>query len=170
MVGTDGDDGMLQTCEPSILTERQPSGVAGGSNGWGCDAAYHGVLLSACTAAIAGAFVLGPDEQGLSLLGYRWPFYCWLHETLGIKCALCGLSRSFCSMAHGNISAGFGFHPLGPVVFVLFCLEVPYRLYRLRRRQKQRQRGLTQAHAWVVAAVGVGMFVNWLGYLGGLIL
>ena len=170
MVGTDGDDGMLQTCEPSILTKRQPSGVAGGSSGWGCDAAYHGVLLSACTAAIAGAFVLGPDEQGLSLLGYRWPFYCWLHETLGIKCALCGLSRSFCSLAHGNISASFGFHRLGPVVFVLFCLEIPYRLPGVLRHGERIPRGLTRIHFLAISVVGAAVVVNWLGYLGGLIL
>lgn len=161
---------MLQTCESSTLTDGQPSGVAGGSSGWGRGAAYHGVLLSACAAAIAGAFVLRPDEQGLSLLGYRWPFYCRLHETFGIRCAFCGLSRSLCSLAHGNISASFRFHLLGPVVFVLFCLEIPYRLCGVLRHGQRIPRGLTRIHFLAISVVGAAVVVNWLGYLGGLIL
>ncbi|MHC4283885.1 MAG: DUF2752 domain-containing protein [Planctomycetota bacterium] len=52
-------------------------------------------------------------EGKLYLFGYKWPHRCPLYEIVGIKCALCGLTRSFCSLAHGNLLASIRFHTLG---------------------------------------------------------
>lgn len=130
----------------------------------------HVVVLAMCATALAGAFLLHPSEDGLSVLGCRWPFHCWLHETLGIRCALCGLSRSFCSLARGDVAAGLHFHRLGPVVFALFCLEIPYRLGALAAAGRGISARLARLHLCMVGLVCAAVLVNWMVYLGGLIL
>jgi len=134
------------------------------------DAAGHLTVLLFCGAVLACAAVLTPGEEGLSLLGYRWPFHCWLHETLGIKCALCGMSRSFCALGHGDIAAGLRFHRLGALVFALFCLQIPYRLYALAIRPRKVHAKLVRFHIALVVLVSAAVLVNWVVYLGGLLL
>jgi hypothetical protein len=136
----------------------------------GHGAVTHAVVLAACVATLAGAFLLRPSEDGLSLWGLRWPFTCWLHEMVGIKCGLCGLSRSFCSLARGDLMAGLHFHRLGPVVFALYWLETPYRLYALAAGRRGVNARLAGLHMRTVAVVCAAIVINWMVYLGGLIL
>jgi len=131
--------------------------------------AYHLTVLLACAAVLAASFVLRPDEEGLSLFGYRWPFYCWLHETLGIQCALCGMSRSFCSLAHGDLGASLGFHPLGPFLFSFFCLQILYRLYALAIQPRAIDSRLMKAHFSLVVLLCAATAGHWFLYLEGLI-
>lgn len=133
-------------------------------------AGYHTIVLLLCVGVLAGSFLLRPHEDGLSLFGHRWPFHCRLYQTFGIKCALCGLSRSFCCLAHGDIAASLTLHPLGPATFALFCLEIPYRSYALASGSRTRGIALRRIHAGAVALVAVAIFANWLLYLGGLVL
>jgi len=130
----------------------------------------HGLVLAACTAALLGAFLLKPDEEGLSLFGFRWPFRCWLHDVMGIQCGLCGLSRSFCSLARGDFAGAVHFHRLGPVVFALFCLEVPYRLWAVAAGRRGIPTRWVRLHTRVVVVVCGAILVNWMVYLGGLLL
>jgi hypothetical protein len=157
---------MSQVCDTTAWQSRHPVSVTAPH---GHEGVYHAVLLSICAAALALSLVLRPDADGLSLFGYPWPWHCWLHDTFGIKCALCGLSRSFCSLAHGDIVASLGFHPLGPVVFALFCLQIPYRLYALAVNPRTISARLTRVHVTLVLVVGVALFANWLLYLGELV-
>jgi len=130
---------------------------------------YHLILLLACAGVLAASFILRPSGEGISLLGYRWPFYCWLHETLGVRCALCGMSRAFCSLAHGDIGASFGFHRLGPLVFAMFCLQLPYRAYALAIHPQRIDPRLTKIHRGLVILLCAAIMVHWLSYLEGLI-
>jgi len=130
---------------------------------------YHLIGLLVCATVLAAAFVLRPHEEGLSLFGYRWPFYCWLHETLGVNCALCGMSRSFCSLAHGNLGASLGFHPLGPFLFAILCIEVTYRLYAVAILPRAIDCRLSRVHTGVVVFLCVAIMCNWLVYLERLI-
>jgi hypothetical protein len=131
---------------------------------------YHWIVLSACAAVLIASFILQPNEEGLSLFGLRWPFHCWLHETLGVRCALCGMSRSFCSLAHGDIGASLAFHQLGPLLFAFFCLQIPYRLYALAARPGFLGRTVARAHAGLAVALCAAIAYHWLVYLEGLIL
>ncbi len=130
----------------------------------------HGTLLAVCLAVLACAAVLAPAQDGLTLFGLRWPFSCRLHDTFGIQCALCGMSRSFCALARGDLVGGFGFHRLGPAVFALFCLQIPYRLYALAIRPRSIGQRLAGLHTGLVVLIGLALFVNWIVYLGGLLL
>ena len=137
--------------------------------GAACAKAYHLIVLLVCTAVLIASVALRPQGQGLSLLGYRWPFYCWLHETLGVNCALCGMSRSFCSLAHGDLEASFGFHPLGPFLFAMFLLQILYRLYAVAILPRAIDRRLAQVHIRLVVLVCAAIMCNWFVYLERLI-
>lgn len=130
---------------------------------------YHLIVLLACVAVLAASFILQPSGDGLSLSGLRWPFHCWLHETLDIDCALCGMSRSFCSLAHGDVEASLEFHRLGPFLFGFFCLQIPYRLYALAACPGSINRVVTETHVGVAVVLCVAIACHWLVYLEGLI-
>jgi len=121
-------------------------------------------------AVLTASSILQPNEEGLSLFGWRWPFPCWLHETFGVRCALCGMSRSFCSLAHGDVGASLGLHRLGPFLFSFFCLQIPYRLSALAIRPGSIDRTVVKMHAGLVILLCVAIACNWLLYLEGLIL
>ena len=131
--------------------------------------AFHTIVLLLCTGALAAAFLLRIDGDGLSLFGYPWLMHCRLYETFGVKCALCGMSRSFSSLAHGDIGASLSFHILGPAVFVFFCAEVLYRGYLLSSPPKATSAGPARAHFCAVLLVAAAVLANWLLYLGGLL-
>jgi len=129
--------------------------------------AYHLIVLLACAGVLAASFILRPTAEGLSLFGYPWPLHCWLHETTGIRCALCGISRSFCSLAHGDIAAGLAFHRLGLVTFAFFCLQIPYRLYAWAIQPGRIDRRIANAHFGLAALLCAAMAGNWFVYLEG---
>ena len=160
---------MSQACDTTQWHSDRPV-VAAGRTVRNTERVLHATLLIACLAVLACAAVLAPSENGLSLLGYRWPFSCRLHDTFGIQCALCGMSRSFSALAHGGLAASFRFHRLGPVVFVLVCLQIPYRLYALAIRPRRIGKRLAKLHVGLVVLIGLALVVNWIVYLGGLIL
>jgi len=47
---------------------------------------------------------------------------------LDMPCPGCGLSRSFVALSHGNLWAALRFHPLGPFLYLLCLLQIPYRI------------------------------------------
>lgn len=130
---------------------------------------YHLVILVGCVTVLAASFILQPHEDGLSLFGLGWPFSCWLHETFGVNCALCGMSRSFCSLAHGDWRAGLAFHGLGPALFAFFCLQIPYRAYALAIHPGTLGAGWVKAHAAMAALLCAAIMCHWFVYLEGLI-
>jgi len=158
---------MTNACDTAIIPDSRPSASLSAT---GSDAVCHVGVLVFCGAILACSALLTHSEEGLSLAGCRWPLTCWLHETLGIKCALCGLSRSFCALGHGDLGAALHFHRLGPAVFALVCLEVPYRLGALAIRPRRMSPWLNRLHIGLVALVGVAVLANWTLYLGGLLL
>ena len=129
----------------------------------------HKIILFACIAILVGAALLHISAGDLYLFGYEWPVRCFLYQTLGIKCALCGLTRSFCSLAHGNFRASMKFHYLGPAIFAFICLQVPYRIYLLTIKPGGANRILTRLNACLAVTFAIAIFVNWFIYLGGLI-
>ncbi len=151
------------------ITAIQSQRAATSPTGAGPTAAGHIAVLLLCGAILACAVVLRPNEEGLSLFGLRWPLTCWLRDMTGVKCGLCGMSRSFCSLAKGDFAAGLHFHRLGPIVFALFCLEIPYRLYALAAARRGVNARLARLHVRVVAVVCAAVLVNWMVYLGELL-
>ena len=131
---------------------------------------YHMVILLLCVFILVFARLLNIEEGELYLFGFKWPHRCLLYETSGVKCGLCGLTRSFCSLAHGDWHQSIKFHCLGPIIFAFTCLQIPYRIYGLIIHPRAINRRLIKINLSLTVAVTIVIFINWLIYLGGLIL
>lgn len=131
---------------------------------------YHIVILLICTAILFFSLLLQMEEGELYLFGFKWPHHCLLYDIFGIKCALCGLTRSFCSLAHGDWHQSLMYHTLGPIIFAFTCFQVPYRIYGVIIHPRAINRRLIKINLSLTVAVTIVIFINWLIYLGGLIL
>lgn len=130
--------------------------------------AFHWILLILCMLAVTVSLLLRYDGDGMSVLGIRWPISCALYETFGVKCALCGLTRSFCAMGAGKLSAAVHFHPFGPAVFAFVCLQIPYRIHALWTTREVNEM-LRRVGLYLAVGLMGGLLIHWLVYLGGLI-
>lgn len=130
---------------------------------------FHLIVLIPCVLAVIVSLLLQQDGNGLRLFGIWWPVHCALYENFGIKCAMCGLTRSFCAMGAGELSAAMHFHLLGPAIFVFVCLQIPYRIFVLwTTREKMRVFRLVGVYL-AIGLAGI-LLINWWVYLGGLFL
>ena len=131
---------------------------------------YHIVILLLCAAVLVLSLLLKIEEGDLHLFGFKWPHRCLLYEISGIKCALCGLTRSFCSLAHGNLLASRRFHTLGPMFFAFICFQIPYRIYGVIIHPRKMNRKLIKINLSLTVTISILFLVNWFVYLGGLVI
>jgi hypothetical protein len=128
--------------------------------------AFHWIVLILCVLAVTVSLLLRYDGEGLSVFGIQWPVSCALYENFGVKCALCGLTRSFCAMASSEFSAAVHFHLLGPAIFVFVCLQIPYRIHALWATCEDNG-VLRRIGIYLAFGLTGGLLINWLVYLGG---
>ena len=131
---------------------------------------YHIVILLLCAVILVFSQLLKVKEGELYFFDLKWPHRCLLYETFGIKCALCGLTRSFSSLAHGDWQQSIRFHFLGPIIFAFTCFQIPYRIYIVIIHPRAINRRLIKLNLSLTLAVTIVVFINWFIYLGGLIL
>lgn len=53
------------------------------------------------------------------------PELCTLYSRFGIDCPGCGLTRTFIHMAHGQLGSAWQTNPVGMLVFLFACLQIP---------------------------------------------
>ena len=116
---------------------------------------------------VVGSSVFDADQLGLRLFGFKWPIHCALKHTLGMKCALCGITHSFCAMADGNFSSAVQYHRLGPAIFGFIIFQIPYRIWAIAISPKRINVMIRKVHTALIAVVIAAIFINWLIYLGG---
>ena len=131
---------------------------------------HHLIILVLCIALLLASVLLQLGDGGVSLFGTKLPITCFLRNSLGVRCALCGMTRSLCSLAHGDIAASLRHNLLGPAVFAFICVQIPYRIYALTISPRPMNARLTKLNFGLATALIVAILVNWLIYLGGLIL
>lgn len=68
------------------------------------------------TAALVALAFTDPDAPARLRL-------CLL-DHLGVPCPGCGLGRSIAATLHGDLTAAFALHPLGPVAFLVLAARV----------------------------------------------
>ena len=61
---------------------------------------------------------------------------CPLRFLLGVPCLACGLTRSFCSLAHFEFGAAVRHHLFGPLVFAGMTLAIPYLAWEVAVRRR----------------------------------
>lgn len=95
---------------------------------------YHaGILTAAAVVLFAAAVLQVRGETQVALLGVALPESCAWRRLMGLNCPGCGLTRSFVSLAHGEVSRAWHFHPLGPLLFGVVAMQLPYRGFQLWR-------------------------------------
>jgi hypothetical protein len=131
---------------------------------------YHIIILLLCAAILVFSLLLQIEDGELYLFGFKWPHRCVLYDIFGIKCALCGLTRSICSLVHGDWQQSLKFHILGPIIFAFICFQILYRIYGVIIHPRAINRRLIKINLSLAVTISILIFVNWLIYLGGLIL
>lgn len=144
------------------------------ANGTSRNRIEHLWIMLLAVGAIAGSFILMPlGDRGLGLRfpgvspPVSLPETCMSIRVLGTSCPGCGLTRSFVATARGEFRRAFLHNPMGPVLFVLCLVQIPYRI--LAYLNPPRFRGLlqklasrTEAIIWVVLA---GLMISWMARL-----
>jgi hypothetical protein len=99
------------------------------------DRVEHLWILGLALCAIVGSFALHQSDAG----GLEFPVpgmagtvslpdTCMSRRFFGVSCPGCGLSRSFVAMGRAEVGTALRLHPLGPCLYLLCWLQIPYRL------------------------------------------
>ncbi|MFQ3648945.1 MAG: DUF2752 domain-containing protein [Gemmataceae bacterium] len=127
------------------------------------DRAWHLQMLILCALALAAAPLLqvqGRDK--VSLRGWsaaELPPLCGSQIFFGISCPGCGLTRSWVSLAHGEVSRSLDHHRLGWLLMLLALLQIPYRLHALYTGKPLLPDRLATG---IGLALIAALFLNWL--------
>jgi len=128
-------------------------------------------MLVIALAALAGSFILQPSGQGglfvyVPVLRQRieLPDTCMSRRLLGISCPGCGLTRSFVAIARGDLRGALAYNPMGPVVFLLVVLQIPYRVieYKGWCRSSPVWQSVTARLHLVTYALMAALIVAWV--------
>jgi hypothetical protein len=109
------------------------------------------VVATAASIVLAASWIYAPWSQS-------GPVLCPLRLLTGIPCPSCGLTRSFCAAAHGDFSAAFGFHVIGPILFAATAIAIPLcilEVVRGRRFEGAHRVLFSSRVAWFEAGVFV---------------
>lgn len=49
---------------------------------------------------------------------------CWWRSLLGHDCPLCGMTRSFVALAHGDLAGALRWHVAGPLLFAFMAISI----------------------------------------------
>jgi len=121
--------------------------------------------LGLSTFAIALSFILAVDPDGsrARFAGTALPPSCPTKVLFDTDCPGCGLSRSFIALSHGEATAAFLLNPAGPYLYLLAWLQIPYRIWVLRRRVPVDKR--PQALRWAGNLAIAALFGSWIAKL-----
>ncbi|AFM24199.1 DUF2752 domain-containing protein [Desulfomonile tiedjei] len=131
----------------------------------------HLLLLCMALAILVAAFCCRIEPEGivsfgLPVIGLHIPLAdgCLSRKILGVSCPGCGLTRSFVAVAHGQFRLAMEYNAVGPALFMLCVLQIPYRIWAYFREDKVKGR-LKWIHdrlgvvIWIAAAA---LFVFWV--------
>ena len=95
----------------------------------------HLWILALALTAIIGALALDISPEGKLLytsdycdFRIQLPEICMSRRIFGISCPGCGLTHSFVAMVHGDMASAIQANPMGPILFALCWLQIPYRI------------------------------------------
>ena len=73
------------------------------------------LVASALLFILLASLFLNPEKFSLVA--------CIFRENTGYSCPSCGLSRSFYAMSHLNLLESFGFHLMGPILYLGLVIQ-----------------------------------------------
>ena len=105
------------------------------------------------------------EQRRVYLLGWSQPLpeTCVTYSRLGIDCPGCGLTRTFVHMAHAQFAEAWGLSPVGTLIFLFACLQIPFGTAQLLFRSRGRW---TEAwgrwNDWGTACLVAALVLQWL--------
>ena len=130
----------------------------------------HIWILGLSLVAIAASHILDLSPEGAVIFrsnhfGFHveLPETCMSHRIFGISCPGCGLTRSFVAFAHGNIRLAIETNVMGPILFIICWLQIPYRIFRyfghgLPCKGKSR---LSRVGDLIIWTLLIGLILTW---------
>lgn len=109
----------------------------------------------------AAAWLLPAGDRLTTPDGTPLPGLCLARTVLSMDCPLCGMTRSFVALAHGDLGAALGFHPAGPLLFAAMAVFVPAAVAVWVRRARplvERRRFVLAFEAVVLVCLAIGVF------------
>jgi hypothetical protein len=135
------------------------------------DPLYHTVLLLVSVGVLLAAFVLSIRNESqvvLPLVQIPLPELCAARQLFGLSCPGCGLTRSFISLAHGDIATAWSYNPAGVWLFAILALQIPFRSIQLCRiRSQQTEFTIPWAAQFVLLILAVALLSQWTLRLAG---
>jgi hypothetical protein len=127
---------------------------------------FHWIFLGLAVTVLGLSCVLnlaeGPLQVIIPGLNRPLPAICTMQLLFGMDCPGCGLTRSFISLAHGNWWDAMRFNPAGPLVFTLVALQIPYRVWQIRRLQRgQPEYSVGSWGSYLIYAVMIALLLQW---------
>jgi hypothetical protein len=113
--------------------------------------------------------IRGSTQVLLPLVQVPLPELCTMRRFTGLSCPGCGLTRSFISLAHGDMASAWSYNPAGLLLFALVAIQIPFRTYQLWRiRRGQRELALPFVAQIVFAVLGCALLAQWTLRLAGI--
>lgn len=109
------------------------------------------------------AHLLPPPQDG-NLAGL--PTLCPLKNLTSLPCPGCGITRSMVLFAHGDWAQAISFHPLGPVVYLLFWMAF---IFGLRSIKQKEQRIPSRFLIYTGGTLSAALLIVWVVRLTGII-
>jgi Protein of unknown function (DUF2752) len=126
---------------------------------------YHLLLLAGCLTVLALSCVMTSHDRQVFLgpsPSLQLPELCIFHIVTGCDCPFCGLTRSFIDLGHGRVRRSFAHHRLGPLVFLIVVLQVPYRLASALRPTLTATPTWRAWRQWLVPTLFTLALINWV--------
>ena len=115
---------MAPAARLSPALESEPSAAGPNRTVRRADRVFHAVVAAALAAMFAASLwpvdlkhlppAFGVRDEGRSI--------CLLRHVTGMPCPTCGVTRSFRAVGQGALAEALAFHPLGPVLYVVFVV------------------------------------------------
>ncbi len=128
----------------------------------------HLWILGLVVFVLTASFLLTlTDDSGLTMSfpgadKIALPPACISRIVLGMPCPGCGLTRSFVALSAGDLSAAIAFNPMGPVLYLICLLQIPYRIAKCSRSDLKLLATIDnygETIAWITV---LGLVLSWL--------
>lgn len=95
------------------------------------------------------------------------PELCMSYSRFGVDCPGCGLTRTFIHLAHGELAPALRLSPVGVLLFLFACVQIPFGLAQLVFRSRGRWvEAWGMWNDWGTGLLMAALMLQWLVRLG----
>ena len=126
------------------------------------------LLGSLLCLVLASCMHVGSDRR-VYLLGMSQPVpeTCMTYTRFGIDCPGCGLTRTFVHLTHGQFADAWRLNPVGWLVFLFACVQIPPGTAQVVFRSRARWvEAWGMWNDWATAFLVIALVLQWLVRLG----